>query len=484
MPCTTILVGTKASYDGSTIIARNDDGGFTVKKKVVVNPKDQKKNYKCVISHLKIELPDNPYRYTMTPNVCLDKGIWPAAGINEKNVGMSATETITSNPRVMSADPLVVYEKAKSRNEKEKIGGIGEEDFVVLVLPYINSAREGVLRLGSLLEQYGTYESNGVAFSDEHECWWLETIGGHHWIAIRVKDEEVVIMPNQFGLDHFDLDDAFGKQEYNLCSKDLREFIKDNYLDVSVDGKFNPRLCFGSHSDQDHIYNTPRAWYMGRYFCPRGYDWVNHYTPESDDLPFSLIPERKVTVEDVKYILSSHYQGTEYDPYSGIDTKVRGKYRSIGVASNDDLSIIQIRGYMPEMLKGIEWVAFTSNPFNACLPIYPHVTKLPKYLTSTTMTVDTNSFYWTSRLIGLLVDAHYPDCIQMIDRYQKAVENKSWELIKKFDKEFMETNDPSVLEKANEKICEAVKKEADKTLGNVVLTSSRQMKNMFNRKDN
>ena len=27
MPCTTILVGKKASYDGSTMIARNDDAG-------------------------------------------------------------------------------------------------------------------------------------------------------------------------------------------------------------------------------------------------------------------------------------------------------------------------------------------------------------------------------------------------------------------------------------------------------------------------
>jgi len=484
MPCTTILVGKKASYDGSTIIARNDDGYFTFKKKIVVNPKDIKKKYKCVISHLEIELPDNPYRYTSTPNVDLKEGIWAAAGINEKNVGMSATETITSNPLVYSADPLVVYEKAKNKKEKDKIGGIGEEDLVVLVLPYINNAREGVLRLGSLLEQYGTYECNGIAFNDENECWWLETIGGHHWIAIRVKDEEVVLMPNQFGLDHFDLDDAFGKKENNLCSADLKEFIKDNFLDTSVDGKFNPRLCFGSHSDQDHIYNTPRAWYMGRFFCPRKYDWENHYHPESDDLPFSVIPERKVTIEDVKYILSSHYQGTEYDPYSGIDTGARGKYRSIGTATTDDLSILQIRGYVDEMIKGIEWVCFGPNPFNAPLPIYPNVSKLPKYLSNTTLTVDTNTFYWTSRLIACITDEHYADCIQLIDRYQKKAANKSWELIKKYDQLYIESKDIKILEKANQEIADEIKKIADKTLFDVLDTSSKKMKNMFSRKDN
>ena len=68
-----------------------------------------------------------------------------------------------------------------------------------LVLPYINSAREGVKRLGSLLEQYGTYEKNGIAFQDADEIWWLETIGGHHWIARKVPDDSYVVMPNQLG---------------------------------------------------------------------------------------------------------------------------------------------------------------------------------------------------------------------------------------------------------------------------------------------
>lgn len=48
------------------------------------------------------------------------------------------------------------------------------------MLPYVTTAREGVERLGALLEEYGTYEMNGVAFSDVDEIWWLETVGGHH----------------------------------------------------------------------------------------------------------------------------------------------------------------------------------------------------------------------------------------------------------------------------------------------------------------
>lgn len=69
----------------------------------------------------------------------------------------------------------MVYQPAEDGKE-EVAGGIGEEDIVSLVLPYIHSAREGVQRLGSILEQYGTYEMNGIAFQDQDEIWWLETI--------------------------------------------------------------------------------------------------------------------------------------------------------------------------------------------------------------------------------------------------------------------------------------------------------------------
>lgn len=64
MACTTILVGKNAGNDGSTMIARNDDGFYDVKKLVVINSDKQPKKYKSVVSHLEIKLPDNPLSYT------------------------------------------------------------------------------------------------------------------------------------------------------------------------------------------------------------------------------------------------------------------------------------------------------------------------------------------------------------------------------------------------------------------------------------
>lgn len=189
MACTTILIGKKASYDGSTIVARNEDscaGKFDPKRFAVMLPKDQPRVYKSVLSHVEIPLPENPMKYTYMPNNDPSEGIWGAFGVNEKNVSMTATETISSNARVQGADPLVVYKKGDEHTE-ETPGGIGEEDIVTITLPYITSARDGVKRLGMLLETYGTYEMNGIAFQDEDEIWWFETIGGHNWIAKKYR---------------------------------------------------------------------------------------------------------------------------------------------------------------------------------------------------------------------------------------------------------------------------------------------------------
>lgn len=353
MACTTILVGKKASYDGSTMVARTEDsqnGDFTPKKMIVVKPEDQPRHYRSVQSSFEMDLPDNPMTYTSVPDALGKDGIWAEAGVNEANVAMSATETITTNSRVLGADPLVA-------------SGIGEEDMVTLVLPYIRSAREGVLRLGAILEDYGTYESNGVAFSDEHDIWWLETIGGHHWIARRVPDDAYVTNPNQFGIDHFE----FNNPEDYLCSADLKDFIGTYHLDLTYSHEhFNPRYAFGSQRDKDRHYNTPRAWIMQKFLNPEIVQ-----DPRSFALAWCQKPYRKITVEDVKYVLSSHYQDTVYNPYGSEGTPVSKKtFRPIGINRTSQTAILQIRPHKPQEIAAIQWMAYGSMPFNTMVPFF------------------------------------------------------------------------------------------------------------------
>ncbi len=541
MPCTTILVGKAASYDGSTIIARNDDSGagsYTPKKYAVVHPEEQPRIYKSVISHVEIELPDDPMRYTCVPNALSGEGIWAASGVNAANVAMTATETITSNPRVLGADPLVCYEPADG-DKPEKAGGIGEEDIVSITLPYIKSAREGVIRLGSLLEQYGTYEMNGIAFQDVDEIWWLETIGGHHWIARKVPDDVYVVMPNQFGMDEFDLADAIGAQNEFMCSADLPEFIEKYHLNVenmecvmlrnisqtgelqdkdenddcgqevdstnnetdSSDGTYTSIICprdiFGSHDDADHVYNTPRAWFMERTLNPNSAVWDGpdaDFTPVSDDIPWCMIPEKKITMEDVKYVLSSHYQGTPYDPYGNYgDKSLRGAYRSIGVNRTDFMSAIQIRPYADEDSSAIQWLAFASNAFNVMVPFYTNVDEVPEYLANTSAEVSTDNFYWTSRMIAAMADASYAKSVFHIERYDEKVMSKAHEIIYRYDDLLGADRDVQIdavsklgqklRQQANRETADMVRQAASDTLGKVLYELSNQMKNSYSRSD-
>ena len=482
MGCTTILVGKNASFDGSTMVARTEDapsGVFRAKRFVNVAPEEQPRKYKSVISKVEIDLPNNPVRYTAVPNAILDNGIWGQCGANEYNVSMSATETITSNERVLGADPLVDC-------------GIGEEDIYTIVMPYIASAREGVTFLGNLLEKYGTYEMNGIAFQDENEIWWLETIGGHHWMARRVPDDSYVIMPNQLGIDKFDFDDAFGAKKEFMCSADLLDFVKKYHLDLSIDGDFNPRHAFGSRSDADHTYNTPRAWILQRYFNPTSntYDGINaDYRPDSDNLPWARIPEKKITVEDIKYALSHHYQGTEYDSYSkDIHSAKKGTLRPIGINRTNFLGLVQIRPYMPDELKCLQWLAIGSCVFNAIVPFYTNINHTPDYLANTTNQVTTENFYWTNRLIAALCDAHFADTASHIERYQLKVQSQSTALINKYDEKFIaekvsKDNAKDFLEKANENIADELKVQTDDLLDKALYTASCNMKNKFSRSD-
>lgn len=149
--CTTVLVGKDASIDGSTIIARNEDGNVPLQpqKFIVVKPEDQPRHYQSVLSTFNIDLPDNPLRYTSTPNADDKDGIWGASGINSENIAMSSTETITTNARILGVDPL-------------DDNGIGEEDMPTITLPYIHSAREGSSGLVRLSRSMGPTNQTGL----------------------------------------------------------------------------------------------------------------------------------------------------------------------------------------------------------------------------------------------------------------------------------------------------------------------------------
>ncbi|WP_024746814.1 C69 family dipeptidase [Levilactobacillus namurensis] len=460
--CTTILVGKKASIDGSTIISRNDDGheALDPERFVVVNPEDQPRDYQSVISKVQIKLPDNPLRYTSIPNSILTNGIWPAAGINSENIAMSATETITTNSRVLGIDPYVD-------------GGIGEEDLVTLVLPYIHSAKEGVERLGALLEEFGTYEPNGIAFSDNNEIWWLETIGGHHWAAKRIPDDAYVVAPNRMNIDDFDFN-----ADDTLSSADLEDLIATYHLNPDFD-RVNLRHIFGSASIKDTVYNNPRAWFGQKYFNPE----IEH-DPMEQDLPFICHANRKISIEDVKFVLSSHFENTKYDVYGNGSEADKTLFRPIGINRNHDVHILQIRNDVLQEIAGIHWMAFGANTFNTVVPFYANVNDTPAVYKDADGEFNMNHMYWLSCTTALLGDTDYDLYVDLRNTFALEAMGAYRKIQNDTDAAIADQSDVTAyLQAANEKLANESFKRQTKLLGDMVIMGSEHMRLRYNLND-
>lgn len=460
--CTTILVGKDATIDGSTMIARSEDGGSTIIPEafIAVNLKDQPKHYKAVISGQEIDDEDllpNPLRYTSAPDASGKNGIWAAAGINDATVAMTATETITTNSRIQGIDPLV------------EEGGLGEEDFVTLTLPYIHSAREGVKRLGYLVEKYGTYEMNGSAFADHDEVWYIETIGGHHWAARRIPDDAYVAAPNRLNIDFFDFND----EENFMCSSDLLDIINEYHLNPDYQG-YNLRHIFGSSTIKDAHYNNPRAWYIHRYFDP---EWEGE--PGDQDQPFITYAKKKISPEDIKFLESSHYQDTKYDVYSTTNTEAEKKlFRPIGINRNFETHILQIRNDVEEGIAGVQWLAFGPNTFNCFVPFYTNVTTTPASF-QTGPDFDLTKIFWLNKLNAQLGDTNY----KVYSALEQAFEEKTMAKLRQIENE----TDRAVkgltgrdlqkkLEEANQKMADLTYKQTVALTGEMVKDGHSLMK--------
>jgi dipeptidase len=279
------------------------------------------------------------------------------------------------------------------------------------------------------------------------------------------------------------------------------EFIEKYHLDRTMDldkeekdlrkvTDFDARGAFGSHDDADHTYNTQRAWFILRYLNPNTFTWEGpdaDFTPMSDNMPWSLVPERKISIEEVKYALSGHYQNTEYDPYGGFGPEEwREKFRPIGINRNTVLSVTQIRPYMPEEIRCLQWVAFGSNAFNSLVPFYTNVEDTPEYMKNTTAKVSTDSFYWSNRLIAALADPHFQQCANLIEQYQNKVAYESHRHIHESDDAFTGEKPQNVcrfLEERNQKISDFTQECTDDLMDKVLFTVSMQMRNKFSRSD-
>ena len=422
--CTEILVGKAASMDGSTIVARNEDGYGPINpiKFVAHVAKDQKNAfYTSVTTGVKVPLPEHALRYTATPQADQSDGQYEEAGINELNVGMSSTETTATNARVLGYDPLVH-------------DGIDEEAMLTLVLPYIKSAKEGAKRLGALLEKYGTGECNSIAFNDKDEIWLLETAGGHHWAAMRLPEDTYAIVPNQTVMQEVDVNDT----DNFLVATDLVDFVEKHHLNPQP-GHFNFREIFGTQSEADAYYNTPRTWYGQKMFNPE-----IEQVPTAQDMPMCRKPAKKLAIEDVEAFLSSHYNGTKYDPFGTFASgtpKEQRQFRSIAMDRNQASSILQIRNDVDDDHAAIQWLSMGFFAYSPYVPFFTNITDTPEDYKNTTTEVSVDNVYWLEKTLSVIIEPHYHEYSDMVHAYLDGCQSFARQRVEETDQAVAKADD-------------------------------------------
>lgn len=461
--CTTILVGKKASVDGSTMIARNDDTFLPLTpQRFVMRPATKSK--KRLVSNqngFTAELPDRGFRYTATPNADVEhEGVFEESSINEKNVAMSATESVYGNEKALAYDPWIP-------------NGLAEDSLQTMVAPYIESARAGVKYLGSLIARYGSPEGNGVLFSDKDEVWYMEIVTGHHWAATRIPDDAYAVAANQVAQQQIDFND---KDNY-MWSEGIQEFVTEYHLNPDKKG-WNFRHIFGTDTEKDRHYNTPRVWFGQRYLNPS-----IEQDPMSSDLPFIRHAESLIAVSDLEYILSSHYNETEYDPLGHGNKSDKLKFRPISLNRTQNSHVLQIRNDVPREQAALMWICFGIPSFTPYVPFYTNANDTDPSWSNTPLEYDSKSAYWMYRTLSMLVEAHHAEFIQDDLDYIKECRELQLRLLKEADTAVVGKNKEDAMKfltQQNYRMAAAMREKTTKIIGHFVTKGLTLSKLTFN----
>ena len=268
------------------------------------------------------------------------------------------------------------------------------------------TAREAIKVMGELAEKYGygfTDSGEMLAVSDPKEVWvfeimpagplWTPTSGkpGAVWCAERVPDDHVSVCPNESRIGEIDVANG----DLFMASPNVVQLAIDQKLYDPKSGKpfnwkraYSPQETSAASSNGSHV----RLWRFFNLVAPSLA--LGPETPNMD-LPFSVKPERKISVRDVMEMTRDKCDGTIFDPARGLQGgpfanpnylpygfKLEGKTynlpRVIGVNRAEYVTITQARAGLPDPVGGIVWLAFGSQDTSCFMPLYAGISEIPR----------------------------------------------------------------------------------------------------------
>ena len=382
--CTTIIIGQEQTADGSMIVARSEDWDAMEAKnyEILEDTDNGPREFVAKDSPFRCELPEKALGYSALSPYNLH-GHWGSAGFNTAGVGMSATESIFSSDEVLKHDPLVE-------------NGVAENSVFNITLPYVRTAREGVERLGMLIEKYGIAEGFGIGFVDSKEIWYLETACGHRWLACRMPKDQYFVTGNQSRFRTYDPND---KENY-LASADLIEFAEKHGLYNPAQGSFDFHEAYARDIKLDTTYNYPRVWGLQQFFSPEIKNDVTKNT-----FPVFAKAAHKVTLTELRTAFRFHYDNTEHDPY--LNSNPKEPYRPVSIFRTTQTHLLQVRPELPQAIGCVNYVAMGMADLGVFLPLYQGITSYPEAYTKGNGESSDDSAYWKFRKIMVLGMTNY-----------------------------------------------------------------------------
>ena len=382
--CTTIIIGQEQTADGSMIVARSEDwDAMEAKNYEIFEATDNgPREFVAKDSPFRCELPEKALGYSALSPYNLH-GHWGSAGFNTAGVGMSATESIFSSDEVLKHDPLVE-------------NGVAENSVFNITLPYVHTAREGVERLGMLIEKYGIAEGFGIGFVDSKEIWYLETACGHRWLACRMPKDQYFVTGNQSRFRTYDPND---KENY-LASADLIEFAEKHGLYNPAHGAFDFHETYARDIELDTTYNYPRVWGLQQLFSPEIKNDVTKNT-----FPVFAKAAHKGTLTELRTAFRFHYDNTEHDPY--LNSNPKEPYRPVSIFRTTQTHLIQVRPELPQAIGCVNYVAMGMADLGVFLPLYQGITSYPEAYTKGNDESSADSAYWKFRKVMVLGMTNY-----------------------------------------------------------------------------
>lgn len=460
-PCTTILIGREASADGSVLMATSCDGNIMGRVYVVAEKfypedakvkmffdflapatwkehEDQIKKGYTFVGYLPIE---HTYRCIFTAGHFADS---ITGGINEHGLSMGI-EYIGMNPILANKNGVV---STCSNHWTTSIIANG--------LLRAKTAREAIKIMGSMLENYGfTYywapdAGCAIPIVDKNEAWIMEIFGpgkdwkpgsmklGAVWCAQRVPDGEVTCNANRSRIGEVNLDD----EDHFMASANIYSLAEE----IGLWDPKRPFIWYEVYGTVGGRENSLREWAILNLHAPSlGLKATGD--PSTDRYPFSVKPDRKVSVQSLKAIMRDYYQGTQFDVTEHPSFNPRGSksplaspfgpqdlFDLIGIRPERCISsetsgyvyISQIRNWLPDPISGCMW--FTLGPsFSSCFaPIYSGVTEIvSSWSRSPNFTrIDRSQVQWKFRLVTELTRIKFQEAIKDVSKVFESAEEE------------------------------------------------------------